>query len=145
MAQISESVNLEYAEPAGGSDQQRVAVLTVDNPPVNALSWHVRQGIFDGLNQAMADGASAIVLICAGRTFIAGADISEFGGSTPKAASLAELQEVMENAPVPVVAAIHGTALGGGLEVARARTGSDDAAPDVEEAGPKDEKGAQKP
>ena len=118
MAQISESVNLEYAASAEGGDQPGTAVLTVDNPPVNALSWHVRQGIFDGLNQAMAEGASAIVLICAGRTFIAGADISEFGGGAPEAASLADLQEVMENAPIPVVAAIHGTALGGGLEVA---------------------------
>ena len=111
MAQLSESVSLVTTDSS-------VAVLTVDNAPVNALSWHVRQGIFDGLNQAMADGASAIVLICAGRTFIAGADISEFGGDTPKAASLADLQEVMENSPIPVVAAIHGTALGGGLEVA---------------------------
>ncbi|MEO0493324.1 MAG: 3-hydroxyacyl-CoA dehydrogenase NAD-binding domain-containing protein [Actinomycetota bacterium] len=111
MAQLSESVSLETTDSS-------VAVLTVDNPPVNALSWHVRQGIFDGLNQALSDGASAIVLICAGRTFIAGADISEFGGKTPKAASLADLQEVMENSPIPVVAAIHGTALGGGLEVA---------------------------
>ena len=111
MAQLSESVSLVTTDSS-------VAVLTVDNAPVNALSWHVRQGIFDGLNHAMADGASAIVLICAGRTFIAGADISEFGGDTPKAASLADLQEVMENSPIPVVAAIHGTALGGGLEVA---------------------------
>ena len=111
MAQLSDSVSLVTTDSS-------VAVLTVDNAPVNALSWHVRQGIFDGLNQAMADGASAIVLICAGRTFIAGADISEFGGDTPKAASLADLQEVMENSPIPVVAAIHGTALGGGLEVA---------------------------
>ncbi|MEM8708943.1 MAG: enoyl-CoA hydratase-related protein, partial [Actinomycetota bacterium] len=111
MAQLSESVSLETTDSS-------VAVVTVDNPPVNALSWHVRQGIFDGLTQAIGDGASAIVLICAGRTFIAGADISEFGGKTPKAASLADLQEVMENSPVPVVAAIHGTALGGGLEVA---------------------------
>ena len=111
MAQLSESVSLDTTDSS-------VAVLTVDNPPVNALSWHVRQGIFDGLNQALADGASAIVLICAGRTFIAGADISEFGGTAPKAASLADMQEVMENSPIPVVAAIHGTALGGGLEVA---------------------------
>ncbi|MEL0000659.1 MAG: enoyl-CoA hydratase-related protein, partial [Acidimicrobiaceae bacterium] len=111
MAQLSESVSLDTTDSS-------VAVLTVDNPPVNALSWHVRQGIFDGLNQALADGASAIVLICAGRTFIAGADISEFGVAAPKAASLADMQEVMENSPIPVVAAIHGTALGGGLEVA---------------------------
>ena len=110
MTQLTESVSLEMAGT--------VAVLTVDNPPVNALSWHVRQGIFDGLNQAMADGATAIVLICAGRTFIAGAEISEFGGGAPAAVSLADLQAVMENSPIPVIAAIHGTALGGGLEVA---------------------------
>ena len=53
MAQLSESVSLDTTDSS-------VAVLTVDNPPVNALSWHVRQGIFDGLNQALADGASAI-------------------------------------------------------------------------------------
>jgi 3-hydroxyacyl-CoA dehydrogenase len=107
---VSESVRLERDD--------NVALVIVDNPPVNALSWHVRQGIFDGVNKAVADGANAIVLICDGRTFIAGADISEFGGGAPEAASLADAQGVIENAPVPVIAAIHGTALGGGLEVA---------------------------
>ena len=112
MAELTQSVSIDTE---GG-----VAVITVDNPPVNALSWHVRQGIFDGLNQATSDGAQAVVLICAGRTFIAGADISEFGGNVPESASLADVQGVMENATIPVIAAIHGTALGGGLEVALA-------------------------
>ncbi|BAN04198.1 putative fatty acid oxidation complex alpha subunit [Ilumatobacter coccineus YM16-304] len=95
-----------------------VALVIVNNPPVNALSWHVRQGLFDGITQATESGASAIVVICDGRTFIAGADISEFGGGAPQAVGLQEVQSAMEDAPVPVIAAIHGTALGGGLEVA---------------------------
>ncbi|MEZ5296928.1 MAG: 3-hydroxyacyl-CoA dehydrogenase NAD-binding domain-containing protein [Ilumatobacteraceae bacterium] len=74
-------------------------------------------GLADGFEQAVADGAVAIVLICAGRTFIAGADISEFS-QAPKGPSLHDVQSAMENAPVPVIAAVHGTALGGGLEVA---------------------------
>jgi len=95
-----------------------VAVVTVNYPPVNALSASVR----DGLHQAFAAArgqadAKAIVLICDGRTFIAGADITEFG-KPPKGASLAEVQAMMEDSEKPVVAAIHGTALGGGLEVA---------------------------
>ena len=106
---ISESVRLET--------EGDVALVIVDNPPVNALSSHVRQGLFDGLNRAVSDGAKAIVVICDGRTFIAGADISEFG-SAMKGASLQQVQAAMEDAPVPVIAAIHGTALGGGLEVA---------------------------
>ncbi|MEQ8440015.1 MAG: 3-hydroxyacyl-CoA dehydrogenase NAD-binding domain-containing protein [Ilumatobacter fluminis] len=109
MAQLSESVTLDR--------EGDVAVITIDNPPVNALSWHVRQGLADGFAQAVEGGASAIVLICAGRTFIAGADISEFG-QKPQGPSLHDTQLAMENAPVPVIAAIHGTALGGGLEVA---------------------------
>jgi 3-hydroxyacyl-CoA dehydrogenase len=95
-----------------------VAVITLDSPPVNALSFNVRDGLFAGFTAAIADpAATAIVLICAGRTFIAGADISEFGGAS-KGASLYEVQALMESSPKPVVAAIHGTALGGGLEVA---------------------------
>ena len=95
-----------------------VAVITLDSPPVNALSFNVRDGLFEGFKAAIADpAAAAIVLICAGRTFIAGADISEFGGGQ-RGASLFEVQAMMESSPKPVVAAIHGTALGGGLEVA---------------------------
>jgi 3-hydroxyacyl-CoA dehydrogenase len=114
MAELTESVRLETVT-SNGVD---VALVIVNNPPVNALSWHVRQGLFDGMTQAVEGGAKAIVVICDGRTFIAGADISEFGGGAPEAAGLPQVQAAMEDAPVPVIAAIHGTALGGGLEVA---------------------------
>ena len=114
MTELSQSVRLETVDE-GGVD---VALVIVNNPPVNALSWHVRQGLFDGMTQAVESGAKAIVVICDGRTFIAGADISEFGGNVPDAAGLPQVQSAMEDAPVPVIAAIHGTALGGGLEVA---------------------------
>jgi 3-hydroxyacyl-CoA dehydrogenase len=95
-----------------------VAVVSLNSPPVNALSAAVRDGLYEGMKRAIADpAAKAIVLICEGRTFIAGADISEFGKAR-KGANLFEVQTMMESAPKPVVAAIHGTALGGGLEVA---------------------------
>jgi 3-hydroxyacyl-CoA dehydrogenase len=97
-----------------------VTVLTVDNPPVNALSHAMRSELLETLHAAEADARTqAIVLVCAGRTFIAGADISEFG-KPPREPSLHEILDVIENATKPVVAAIHGTALGGGLEVALA-------------------------
>ena len=114
MTAISDSVRLETV----AADVGEIALVIVDNPPVNALSWHVRQGLFDGINKAVEDGAKAVVVICDGRTFIAGADISEFGGNVPQAAGLHEVQAAMEDASIPVIAAIHGTALGGGLEVA---------------------------
>ena len=97
-----------------------IAVITVDSPPVNALSAAVRTGIADALGRAIADpAAKGIVLICAGRTFIAGADINEFG-KPMQGASLHEVLTNIEGSPKPVVAAIHGTALGGGLETALA-------------------------
>src|SRR3954469_5199708 len=94
-----------------------VAIVTLNSPPVNALSANVRDGLSEGFKAAIASDAKAIVLICDGRTFIAGADITEFGGAM-KGASLPDVQATMENSPKPVIAAIHGTALGGGLEVA---------------------------
>jgi 3-hydroxyacyl-CoA dehydrogenase len=97
-----------------------IAVLTVNSPPVNALSANVRDGLSAGIAQAAADPAvKAIVLICDGRTFIAGADISEFG-KPPKGASLHDVQAAIEGGAKPVIAAIHGTAFGGGFELAQA-------------------------
>jgi 3-hydroxyacyl-CoA dehydrogenase len=95
-----------------------VGVITLNSPPVNALSFGVRDGLAVGMKAAMADeDAKAVVIVCEGRTFIAGADITEFGGAQ-KGASLFDVQSAIEGASKPVVAAIHGTALGGGLEVA---------------------------
>ena len=97
-----------------------VAIVTVNSPPVNALSAAVRGGILECMKEAISDSSvQAIVLTCAGRTFIAGADITEFG-KPPKPPGLHEVLTEMENSPKPIVAAIHGTALGGGLEVALA-------------------------
>ena len=100
------------------SIEGEVAVVTINSPPVNALSQAVREGLKRGVEAAEADGAvKAIVVICAGRTFIAGADISEFG-KPPARPYLPEVLDAIENASKPVIAALHGTALGGGFEVA---------------------------
>ncbi|MBM3489759.1 MAG: 3-hydroxyacyl-CoA dehydrogenase [Alphaproteobacteria bacterium] len=98
----------------------RVAVLNIDNPPVNALSLGVRQGLVDGVGLANSDASvAAIVIACAGRTFIAGADITEFDKPF-KGPHYNEVMAAIEGSTKPVVAAIHGTALGGGLETALA-------------------------
>jgi 3-hydroxyacyl-CoA dehydrogenase len=113
---MNELVSLDF--------QDQIAVVTISNPPVNALSPGVPEGIHSSIESAAGNPAvSAIVVIGAGRTFIAGADIREFAkvvsGETPRRSLLPLLRQI-EDCPKPVVMAIHGTAFGGGLEVAMA-------------------------
>jgi 3-hydroxyacyl-CoA dehydrogenase len=110
MIAVTEAVSLEK--------QGEIGMLWIDNPPVNALGYAVRKGMVDGITMAMADDEiKAVVVICKGRTFCAGADIREFG-RPPKAPHLPDVLTVFDQCGKPIVAAIHGTAFGGGLETA---------------------------
>jgi 3-hydroxyacyl-CoA dehydrogenase len=108
--QLTDAVRLEIEDGIG--------FLIVNNPPVNALGQAVRQGLADGIAAATADDAvQAVVILAEGRTFPAGADITEFG-KPPMPPALPDVCQVIEDCPKPVVAALHGTALGGGFEIA---------------------------
>src|SRR5260221_4837452 len=101
-----------------------IAVITINNPPVNALSPGVPEGISEALDQITEDDSvKAVVLIGGGRTFVAGADIKEFGrmaSGKPRGAGLLPLLLKIEDSSKPVIVAIHGTAFGGGMELAMA-------------------------
>src|SRR5258708_4839339 len=109
MKRINPSVELR--------DEDGIAVILVDNPPVNALKHEVRAGLGEGLRLARDSGAKAAVVACAGRTFLAGADITEFGKPS-QPPSLLDVLDDIEAMPIPTVAALHGTPLGGGFELA---------------------------
>ncbi|MEA3062939.1 MAG: 3-hydroxyacyl-CoA dehydrogenase, partial [Sphingomonadales bacterium] len=122
LSQPDSSAGEHAMDPIATHRHGDVLVVTSNSPPVNALGHAVRAGLVEAIRQADSDEAvKAVVIICQGQTFFAGADISEFG--TPKSMQppvLPQVVDIIENCTKPVVAAIHGTAFGGGLEVALA-------------------------
>src|SRR3954447_6481413 len=117
---MSDVLDKPTTSPVSTRKHGDVLIVLSNNPPVNALSTAVRQGLVDAIAQAEADeSGNAVVIVCEGQTFFAGADITEFG-KPPQQPWLPAVVDTIENCSKPVVAAIHGTALGGGLEGALA-------------------------
>ena len=117
---MTDVIDKPTTSPISTSRHGDVLIVTSNNPPVNALGAAVRQGLVAAIEGAEADDAiKAVVIRCEGQTFFAGADISEFGKPMVMP-MLPQVVDIIENCSKPVVAAIHGTALGGGLEVALA-------------------------
>src|SRR5204863_1331072 len=117
---MTDVIDQTKTSPISTTRHGDVLIVTSSNPPVNALGAAVRQGLVAAIGEAEADDAiKAVVIRCEGQTFFAGADITEFG-KPPQNPWLPEVVDTIENCSKPVVAAIHGTALGGGLEVALA-------------------------
>src|SRR3954452_25363497 len=117
---MSDVLDKPTTSPISTRKHGDVLIVLSNNPPVNALSTAVRQGLVDAIAEAEADGSvNAVVIACEGQTFFAGADITEFG-KPPQQPWLPVVVDTIENCSKPVVAAINGTALGGGLEVALA-------------------------
>src|SRR5439155_16521921 len=117
---MSDVLDKPTTSPISTRKHGDVLIILSNNPPVNALSTPVRQGLVNAIAQAEADDSvKAVVIACEGQTFFAGADITEFG-KPPVMPWLPTVVDTIENCSKPVVAAIHGTALGGGLEVALA-------------------------
>jgi 3-hydroxyacyl-CoA dehydrogenase len=117
---MTDVLDKPQTSPISTRKHSDVLIILSNNPPVNALSTAVRQGLVDAISTAEADeSVRAVVIACEGQTFFAGADITEFG-KPPQQPWLPIVVDTIENCSKPVVAAIHGTALGGGLEVALA-------------------------
>lgn len=96
-----------------------IGILTCSHPPVNQLSYKLRIALNDGLDKALIDpNVKAIIIICDGKTFIAGADIKEFKEGTAHKLPITAFMKRLDTSQKPVIAAIHGTALGGGFELA---------------------------
>ena len=112
--------NFKENKPVSTNIEEQIGVITIDYPPVNALGHAVRQGLVTAIEQLEADVHCKVIIIqCIGRTFIAGADIKEFG-APPIEPFLPDVVNRIEACRKPVVASLFGTALGGGLEVALA-------------------------